>query len=274
MEIHIVEVGCGSMAILMNPDNSVFVLDCNITEDNKASTMAYVAQVLGRGTSIDVFINSHRDADHMRGIRNLHQQNPIKKIWDTGVPGTTTDSPEYGAYMALLRELPTKTLEPRKYYEYGAAKYRVMNAQWPDYSDPNQQSVVLKVEYKSPSCSVMFAGDTDYRPWKEKMLPHYSSDDLKSALLVAAHHGSLTFFDDPNDSSNYYTSHMKKISPDMTLVSVGPNSNNLPDSKAMGLYEKFSNGSDKGNKVHTTEKKHNMKITLKDTGGWHLDTNE
>jgi len=274
MQIHIIDVGCGSMAIILNPDGTKVVLDCNLTKDNSSDILLYARRVLGNGSSIDVFINSHRDADHMRSIIDLHTQHPIKTIWDPDVPGTTTDSPEYSAYMRLRRKVPTKTIEANKYYTFGDAKYRCMNAKWDDYTEPNQQSVVVKVEYRVPTCSVLFTGDTDYRPWKEKILTRYSDADLSSALLVAAHHGSIVFFDDPSDEKNYYTDHIKKITPAMTLISVGPNQHGLPDAKAIELYTKYSTGSDKGNKVYTTEDKNNMRITLKDDGGWSLDVKQ
>src|SRR5439155_23652741 len=35
MNIHILSVGCGNMAILLNPDGTRLVIDCNLTEDNK-----------------------------------------------------------------------------------------------------------------------------------------------------------------------------------------------------------------------------------------------
>ncbi len=270
MDIHILDVGCGNMAILFNPDGTRVVIDCNITSDNSNDVLGYVRRILGYGTSIDVFINSHRDADHMRGITDLHAQNPIKAIWDTDVPGTTTDSPEYLAYMTLKRMLPGRTIEARNFYTFGDAKYRCMSAKWSDYTDPNEQSAVIKVEYRTVGCSVMFAADTNYRPWKEKILTNYNGNDLQSALLVGAHHGSVTFFDDPADTKNYYVDHIKKINPAMTLVSVGPNQHGLPDAKAIDLYTKYSTGSSAGNKVFTTEDKHNMKITLKDDGGWNL----
>lgn len=56
----------------------------------------------------------------------------------------------------------------------------------------------------------------------------------------------------------------------MTIVSVGPNVNELPDLKAMELYEKYSKGSETGNKVYTAEEKGTMKLRLKDEGGWSL----
>lgn len=274
MDIHILDVGLGNMAILLNPDGTRIVIDCNLTEENKDAVLAYTKRVLGRNSSIDVFINTHRDADHMRGIIDLHDQHTINAIWDTNVPGTTPDSPEYQAYMRLRRSVKTHVIEPLKYGEWGTAKYRFMNGKWADYSDANQQSAVVKVEYKTPACSVLFAGDTDYRPWKEKILPNYGGSNLRSSILIAAHHGSVTFFDDPSDTKSYYNNHIQHIEPDMTLISVGPNQHGLPDQKAVELYEKYSSGSDQGNKVYTTEEKKNMKIVLKDDGGWSLSVDQ
>lgn len=272
IEIHFIDVGYGNMQLILLPDGSIFMYDCNITEENEDDVLSYVKKIIGGGTKINVFINSHRDADHMRGIKKLHKKHPIQAIWDSGVPGTTTNSPEYMDYMNLRRQLPSKEIEALKYWDYGTAVLRCMNSKWTDYSDPNDQSIVLKIE--DHGASALLTGDTSFKPWKEKILSNYSDTRLSANILLASHHGSLTFFDDPADEKNYYTAHIRKIGPAMTLVSVGPNTHDLPDDKAMELYEKHSAGSDKGNKVYTTEEKGNMKLVLKDDGGWNLKVNQ
>lgn len=272
MDIHFLNVGLGNMTLILMPTGTIILYDCNITNENNSNVMSYMESILGKNTSINIFINSHRDADHIRGIKSLHESHPIQTIWDSGVPGTTTDSPEYIDYMDLRRSVGFNEVEARKYWTYGEATLRCLNSSWPDYSVPNQQSIVLKVEYVNSS--VMLAGDTDYLPWKEKILTYYSEDSLSSSLMLAAHHGSLTFFDDPADANHYYTDHIKAISPAMTLVSVGPNSFGLPDKKALEIYENYSSGSDKGNKLFTTEEEGNIRLTLKDEGGWLLLTKQ
>jgi beta-lactamase superfamily II metal-dependent hydrolase len=271
-EIHFINVGCGNMQLITLPDGSIFMYDCNIIDENENHVLSYIRKIIGSGTQIDVFINSHRDADHMRGIKKLHKKHHIKAIWDSGVSGTTTTSSEYTEYMDLRRQVTYKEIEARKYWEYGDAVLRCMNSKWDDYTDSNDQSVVLKVENKG--ASAMLTGDTSYRPWKEKILYYYGDNHLSTNILLAAHHGSLTFFDDPSDEKHCYTAHIMKIAPAMTLVSVGPNTQDLPDDKAMELYEKYSSGSDKGNKVYTTEDKGNMKLVLKDDGGWNIKVNQ
>jgi len=208
----------------------------------------------------------------MRGLELLQEQHPIQTIWDTDVSGTTTDTSEYLSYMNIRRKVKNKTIKPFTYHEWGEVKYLWMNGKDDDYSDVNQQSVVVKIEYKQPNCSILFAGDTDYRPWKEKIFKKYNEKDLKSTILIAPHHGSITFFDDPSDKKNYYTEHVKKISPDITIISVGPNSYELPDNKALELYEKYSSGSKNGNKIFRTDEKRHMKIVLQEDGGWSLYT--
>lgn len=272
MEIHFLNVGCGTMVLMILPNDKLFIYDCNITNENASAVFDYLAKIIGPFTEIDVFINSHRDTDHIKGIKALHSEHPIKEIWDANVPGTTTNSSDYYAYMELRRSLKTKVIKARTYREYGNATLRYMNSRWKDYDDPNDQSIVLKIEYRGSSA--MLAGDTSLKPWKEKILTYYSDIKLKSNILLASHHGSISFFDDPEDEQYYYEDHIKKINPSMTIISVGPNSKNLPDNNALDIYKKHSTGSNKGNKIFTTEDKGNMKLILKGGGAWSLKTKQ
>jgi beta-lactamase superfamily II metal-dependent hydrolase len=97
---------------------------------------------------------------------------------------------------------------------------------------------------------------------------------LKANIFVGSHHGSITFFDDPADEKNYYTEHIEQIKPAMTIISVGPNVHDLPDRKALELYEKYSTGSKQGNKVFRTDEQGNMKLLLKGNGNWSLSVNQ
>jgi len=260
------------MTLLCFPNEETYLYDCNITSENEGKAIDYLNRAMGERRNIDVFICSHRDADHIRGVKTIHAIFPIGKIEDAGVPGTTTDSSEYREYMDLRRSIPCEKVKGQTYQEVGEAIVRYMNAENPDMPDANDQSIVLKVEFKGSSA--LLTGDTSFKPWKEKILPYYASEKLQANILLAAHHGSLTFFDDPNDKANYYVEHIQTIKPAMTLISVGPNTHELPDKKAVELYEKYSSGSKKGNKVFRTDKQGNMKLTLKGSGDWSLVSNQ
>lgn len=266
MKIHFMNVGQGNMVLIQIPNNKTIIYDCNITKENEYDVLNYLDSKI---KSIDIFINSHRDADHMRGIEKLENRFGISEIWDSGVSGATTDSSEYFNYMNLRRSIG-KEVEALKYWTFGDCKLRIMNSKNSNFDDANEQSLVVKLEYGGNG--VMLAGDTSYRSWKEFVEKYYSDSDLSSEILLASHHGSISFFDDPNDEKNYYVSHIKKINPAMTIISVGDST--LLDDKAVKLYEKYSRGSEQGNKVFTTLAKGNMLLTLKSEESWSLSSNQ
>ena len=193
------------------------------------------------------------------------QQRPVPDL-----ANLDSSAPEYKNYMMLRRQVGSREIKPRTYGEIGETIVRWMNSKDEALSDANDQSIVMKIEDKGSS--VLLTGDTSFRSWKNIILPFYSEVKRRATFLLAPHHGSLSFFDDPADDNHYYTAHMQKIEPTMTLISVGPNVHGLPDPKAVELYEKYSSGSKKGSKVFTTEDKGNMKLTLKNDGGWNLHT--
>jgi hypothetical protein len=39
MEIHFINVGCGNMTLLLYPNGTAHLYDCNLTEDNKKDTI-------------------------------------------------------------------------------------------------------------------------------------------------------------------------------------------------------------------------------------------
>jgi beta-lactamase superfamily II metal-dependent hydrolase len=271
MEIHFINVGCGNMTLLLFPNGTTWLYDCNVTDKNEREVLAYLAKAMGQRTKIHAFICSHRDADHMNGIKSVHDKFPLGGIWDNGVEGTTTDSPEYRAYMDLRRQLKNGEIRSGTSTAIGDITVSWMHSKDKDYSDANDQSIVAKVAFKGSSA--LMAADTSYAPWRDKLVRDYGTN-LKADILLAAHHGSLTFFDDPSDTKNYYTSHIRTITPAMTIVSAGPNVHDLPDKKAIELYAKYSTGSKRGNKVFTTEEKGNMKLLLQADGAWTLNVNQ
>jgi hypothetical protein len=84
MDIYILNVGFGKMAIAINPDGSCFLIDCYLTDENRQDILAYVDTILGPQKPIDVFINSN--IDKSEGIEYLHEKHPIKSIWDNNFP--------------------------------------------------------------------------------------------------------------------------------------------------------------------------------------------
>lgn len=266
MEIHYLDVGCGNMTLILLPNGTTYLYDCNVTGDNEDDIFTYLRKAMGSRRRIDVFVCSHRDADHMRGIKKVHKKHPIRRIRDAGVPGTTVDTTEYLEYMQLRRDISSRDIEAGKWLREGEATITWLNSKGPTTADANDQSVVMKVEYKD-SCA-LFAGDTTYRPWRDLVLPSYA-DQLCADILLGAHHGSKTFFNDPPDDE--YTTHIERISPLITIISVGPNSSGLPDDDAIRLYESYSTWLG-GPKVLRTDERGHIKLTSEGGHQWTFET--
>jgi beta-lactamase superfamily II metal-dependent hydrolase len=275
--IHLLDVGQGNMTLIECADGSKRIFDCNLTSERENSILQYLANQINWDTPIDAFYCSHRDADHMRGIVALHRYFPIKKVIDTGYVGTTTDSTEYREYMRLRNNIGNEVQKRKQFIDFGQTRFRFMSdADERLAENANAQGLVLKVEHRDISklavrASAILTGDSDAQTWRNAILKDYTQKDISTDILVAGHHGSLSFFDDPADAQNYYTQHMQQMNPAMALISVGPNAHGHPDEQAVEFYERYCRGSKQGNKVFRTDHKGHIKLTLKDSGGWSLN---
>ena len=278
--IHYINVGQGNMALVQCADGNNFVVDCNITVTNQNRVLGYLASQIGWGKRLRAFICTHRDADHMRGVLALHKYFPITQVWDSGYPGTSTDTTEYRAYMRLRNAVGHLVLGRGTRGDFGRTRLLVLSAQ--DSRLPknaNAQGIVLKVEqradfFSTVEGSTILTGDSDAATWKHGILRDYPVEDVSCNILLAAHHGSFTFFEDPDGGRFAYVGHMAAMKPAMTIVSVGNNPHGHPDSRALELYRRYSTGSRQGNKVFRTDKQGTMKLTLHDGGGWNLETQQ
>lgn len=248
--IHFIDVGQGNMALIQCGNGANLVVDCNIHDGNESRVLDYVRQKIGERGVIAAFINTHRDADHMRGVRALHRRFPIGVIWDSGHPGTSTDSSEYNAYMRLRREVGNRVLKRGESATFGSTRAFVLSdddQRLPD--NPNDRGLVLKIMDRE---SAMLTGDGSLVVWRDGILMDYGASSLSCHILLASHHGSRDFFWDSNDKR--YTEHIEAMRPVETVISVGKdNRHGHPDDGALRLYREHSTGIDDYRKVYRTD---------------------
>lgn len=268
--IHFVNVGQGNMQVIIFPDNYVIVYDCNITEENEKDVFGYLERIMPK-KNIDFFVNSHREADHMSGIKRLNEKYPIKELLDTEV-SANTETPEYKEYMEFRRTLGSNVYVAKPYQHFVAKPcVKILNGARDGLNDPNTQSIVLHIDYNGSS--VLLTGDTDAQTWKDFIIPE-QGDKVKANVLLASHHGSIKFFGNPSNN-NHYTGHLDKIKPQFTIISVGEgNPHGHPDSVAVAYYERYTSGSNQGDKIFTTQKHGNIKLELIGNGSWKIDRNQ
>lgn len=284
---HFIDVGCGNMTLLQLDDGTIMLYDCNVTSENEERVLAYLRRVIpprGKGLLsfrfIDIFVNSHRDSDHMRGLPSVHKRFRVRKIWDCGVAGGTPMSTDYLAYMQLRRDVGHDLVQPSTYFQFGRSRVRIFSGKcgsMPD--DPNAQSIVIKVEHldrdgKTVLRSLLLAGDSSALTWEKAILPNYGSADLESTILLASHHGSMTFFNGSEFDQTPFTNHIRRMAPRMTIISVGPNKHGLPDRQALVLYKRHSSGSDQGRRILRTDQNGTMRLAFLDDGSWVLNSQQ
>ena len=284
---HVLEVGEGLMILIIFPNNKVMLFDCNVTEDNSERILKYLDENIPynydeetkeEAKIIHIFVNSHRDEDHYRGLKKVNESFKIKSIWDSGQSGATTQSSDYEYYMRLRRKLKDadpdnlKVLVPTKgpIVNIGGANIYCFSGK-EDYQEDHDNcikifeafakvqhtnSIVLKIEYGGTA--LLLTGDSDWKAWKEKIIPNFV-EEVKSEILVARHHGSRSFFTDEEKNENIdvvknkdttYIDSIDYIDPDVVLISCGDyDTYHHPNKDALKIYNEKS----KHCQVYTTK---------------------
>lgn len=298
---HLLNVGQGLMSLIIFPDNTVMVYDCNITENNQDSILQYLGKNIpdrynsktkNKEKWIDIFVCSHRDIDHIRGLNILNKNFEIHSIWDSEQSGASTSSNDYEYYMHLKREIKDKYGDCAIFTPKASENVikEVSGAQIfcispyldcdTDIETKKQHTncIVLIIKYSNKS--ILLTGDSDWYIWKNKIVPNFSKKNfLKSQILIASHHGSRSFFTETNcdndsiDIEKYpdttYLGALDFIKPIVTLISCGEckEPHNLPNKEAIKIYkEKTGNSNDK--QVLTTYDKGTIVAFIKQDGSF------
>ena len=256
------DVGQGNMVVVVFPDNFVIAYDCNITNANEHEVFRFLASFMTK-RSIDVFVNSHRDADHMRGLRKLHAAYPIGVIWDSGV-SANVEAAEYQDYMRLRRDIGYEVVESQMYLQ-NRPHVRILNGRRDGLNDPNAQSIVLHID--EAGSSLLLAGDTNSVCWRDYIVRE-CANTLRCLVLYASHHGSYTFFNNKPEADGDFTVHLQYMRPAITLISVSDtNPHGHPHPRALAYYEHFCHGTrETHQKVFRTDQHGNMRVQLHGQG--------
>lgn len=302
---HLLNVGEGLMVLLILPDETTILYDCNVIQEDKDWIIDYLKSNIPFRYSkeekkdsqwIDIFVNSHRDQDHYRGLKEVRAVFDIKSIWDSGETGATTQDDDYKYYMQLRLDMMKKYGDdavivptPSHYplVELGGAEIyclcssealsdKIKSRRFKEIKEAKIQhtnSIVLMIQYAGRS--ILLPSDSDWKAWKEKIVPDFKSTDLlKANILVASHHGSRSFFTDEtvNDTidpeqnpDNTYVDSIDYIDPSIVLIPCGKyESASHPNKEALKIYkDKTAN-----EQVYTTYEKDSFCGFIDKSGNW------
>ena len=74
---YLIKCGSGLMHLIIFPNNTVMLFDCNVTNENEEEIINFLNRHIPAKYDkdskkeekfIDIFVNSHRDEDHYRGL--------------------------------------------------------------------------------------------------------------------------------------------------------------------------------------------------------------
>ncbi len=184
---------CGDSTLLIAPDGTTMLIDCNMT--SCASRLVAALQRLGI-TKLDYFVNSHPHGDHIGGWSTLLRYIEVGQVYITGSNLYKATGNRYvtGFLDALdEKKIPYETLYQGDTLEFGGAQIEIL---WPsidtdwntgDTTDllQNENSIVMKVTYKDSS--FLFGGDIGRTT--EGILVDTYGEKIQADIAKMNHHG-------------------------------------------------------------------------------------
>jgi len=221
LQIYFLDVGQGDASVIISSSGQVVMIDSG--PDEKL-ILNYLKKL--NISQIDLLVATHAHADHITGMDKIIAKCKPRAFMDPGIPHTTL------AYLRMINAIEKYNV---KYYQNIARKIQLglMNfTVFPNgnpkiyVSELNNNSVVIKLEYKNFSC--LYTGDIE--SGRENQLAKISNINLESDIIKIPHHGSST-------SSNL--SFIKKVNPKVAIISCGQNNSyGHPSIKTLERLEK------------------------------------
>ncbi len=287
-------VGQGESTLMIVPDGDshrYLLVDSNYKKDDELiEDIPLIFKEIDRDDII--FVNTHPHKDHIAGVKEI--KDCISEVWHSG----HTPGKEHEDAFKELNEVIKKVGDSNVFYLRGSNDKNVLHTDKEEKSKtdrkigdidfqvlspakyvceeiddetPDQrakriheQCGVIKFIYKDKS--ILLTGDSDKAAWKEHITDYYK-DDLKSDVLSASHHGSVSFFKDKEkEDDDVYLDHMDNIKPDYLIISAPKQEDSPhdhPDDEALELYEDYVS---KENTYHLGEDEKSIIVDI-DAGG-------
>lgn len=198
LKITFLDIGQGDCALIQTPDDKTILIDCGVmTEKYNSGERTIGPYLIRQGIEkIDLMIITHLHNDHIGGLNYLLSNFETDKIY---LSGQKSETPYTFAMDSLIRIKNIKREIIRSGYMNDDFKNIRLYFLFPDNqyvneygktfeNNLNNGSIVFKLKYVSNE--IFFPGDIEKEG--ERFLYDNYSGFLKTDVLKAAHHGSIT----------------------------------------------------------------------------------
>lgn len=230
VKIHFIDVGQADSILIQDASGQNMLIDAGNNGDSEL-VVSYIRE-LGIDR-IDVLIGTHPHEDHIGGLDAVIEKFDIGKIY---MPKVTHSSTTYEDVLTAIKEKGYKITTPEagSKFDLGNAEYTILSPISKTYSDTNNYSITVKLDYGANS--FLFMGDAEKMVEDEIMEKGYP---IKADLIKLGHHGSMY------SSSEAF---LDEVDPEYAIISVGErNSYGHPDPEVMVRLE------DRDIKVYRTD---------------------
>lgn len=220
--LHVLDVGKAD-AMVVSCQNKTIVIDGGTTDGGDTLT-TYLQQM--DVSQIDLVINTHPDNDHLQGLKQVGEHFTVNQMIVPDLPQDLLPSTdEYLSTMEVYQEkdVPIKQAVSNETVWLDELKIEFL-APLQFYDTMNNNSVVVKLTYGDTSFLMM--GDAEKEEEQDLI---NSGANLQADVIKIGHHGSKT-----STTQEF----LNAVQPDMAVISVGPDKNELPKSEVLQRLEK------------------------------------
>lgn len=198
-EVHFIDVGQADAALVLC-DGKAMLIDGGNSED---SSLIYSFLKKRSIDHLDYIVATHAHEDHIGGLSGALNYATVGTAY---CPVTSYDSKAFSSFVKYLGETSITIPAAGDSFKLGSAAVTIL-APVKSYDDPNNTSIVLRIEYGDTS--FLFTGDAERESEQDILNAGYN---LTSTVLKVGHHGS--------ESSTTYP-FLREIMPEYAVISVG-----------------------------------------------------
>ncbi|RBP58208.1 beta-lactamase superfamily II metal-dependent hydrolase [Alkalibaculum bacchi] len=220
VKIHFLDVGQADSILIQDASGQTMLIDAG----NNGDSDLVVSYIRDLGIDhIDVLIGTHPHEDHIGGLDAVIENFDIGKIY---MPKINHSSKTYEDVLIAIKNKGYKINTPQagSTFDLGNAEYTILSPISKTYSDTNNYSITVKLDYGEHS--FLFMGDAEKIVENEIIEMGYP---IQADLIKLGHHGSMY------SSSDEF---LDKVNPKYAIISVGEgNSYGHPDPEIMTKLE-------------------------------------